>query len=180
MGRSDSQPPVSPRFVAFAWRYHRLRRLFAPGGRRRAAEGIGELVFRSPEPDRTVETTGSPRFMGNPLDHCPCSPTPAGPFTRFGSRCHANDAAPAHVHNEGSPHRVFSGLNHTAFDLAVYASQRKLPTPTQDSLLAAGPALPDGIGYPQGSIERFLSSNSSSLPHLPGARTFYFSIDPAL
>jgi hypothetical protein len=30
-----------------------------------------------------------------------------------------------------------------------------LPATTQDSLPAAGPALPDGIGYPQGFDERF-------------------------
>jgi len=29
------------------------------------------------------------------------------------------------------------------------------PPATQDSLPAAGPALPDGVGYPQGSSERF-------------------------
>jgi hypothetical protein len=29
------------------------------------------------------------------------------------------------------------------------------PSATQDSLPAAGPALPDGIGYPQGSDKRF-------------------------
>jgi hypothetical protein len=50
---------------------------------------------------------------------------------------------------------VISGLNHTAFDLAVYASQGRSPATTQDSLPAAGPALPGGIGYPQGSDERF-------------------------
>src|SRR3954463_7115605 len=31
MGRSDPLPPVSPRFVAFAWRYHPCA-LFAPVG----------------------------------------------------------------------------------------------------------------------------------------------------
>jgi hypothetical protein len=50
---------------------------------------------------------------------------------------------------------VISGLNHTAFDLAVYASQCRSPDTTQDLLQAAGPALPDGIGYPQGFDERF-------------------------
>jgi hypothetical protein len=50
---------------------------------------------------------------------------------------------------------VISGLNHTAFDLAAYASQGRSPATTQDSLPAAGPALPDGIGYPQGFNERF-------------------------
>ena len=45
----------------------------------------------------------------------------------------------------GLPTRMISGLNHTAFDLAVSASQWKLPATAQDSLPAAGPALPDGI-----------------------------------
>jgi len=61
-------------------------------------------------------------------------------------------AAPATDHDEGSPRVLISGLNRTAFDLAVYASQGRSPATTQDSLPAAGPALPDGIGYPQGSI----------------------------
>src|SRR5437763_6868002 len=65
------------------------------------------------------------------------------------------DAAPASVNDEGSLRRLISGLNHTAFDLAVYASQWRSPAPTPDSLPAAGPALPDGIGYPQGSDKRF-------------------------
>jgi hypothetical protein len=37
-----------------------------------------------------------------------------------------------------------STLNSMAFGLAVYASPRSLPSPTQDSLPAAGQALPDG------------------------------------
>jgi hypothetical protein len=40
---------------------------------------------------------------------------------------------------------LISGLNRTRSDLAVYASQWRLPDTTQDSLPAAGPALPDGI-----------------------------------
>src|SRR3954464_11004000 len=63
-----------------------------------------------------------------------------------------------------------SGLNRTAFDLAVYASQWKSPATTQDSLPAAGPALPDGIGYPQGSIKRF-QAELSSFSELLGARS---------
>src|SRR5271165_7217272 len=34
----------------------------------------------------------------------------------------------------------------------------------QDSLPAAGPALPGGIGYPQGSCERFYGCNDSPFP----------------
>src|SRR6476660_8666000 len=63
--------------------------------------------------------------------------------------------APASENDEGSPRMVISRLNHTAFDLAVYASQGPSPVTTQDSLPAADPALPGGIGYPQGSSKRF-------------------------
>ena len=59
---------------------------------------------------------------------------------------------------------VISGLNHTAFDLAVYASRGRSPGPTQDSLPAAGPALPEGFGYPQGSDERFHICDDSPFP----------------
>ena len=63
--------------------------------------------------------------------------------------------APRAFNYEGSPREVISGLNHTASALAVYASPGG--SPHQDARLASGcwPALPDGIGYPQGSYERF-------------------------
>ena len=64
-------------------------------------------------------------------------------------------AVPASDNNEDSPRGMISGLNHTAFDLAVYTSQWRSPATTQDSLPAAGPALPDRIGDPQGSCKRF-------------------------
>ena len=59
----------------------------------------------------------------------------------------------------GLPRAIcLSRLNHTALTLAVYASQHRLPG--HHARLASGcrPALPDGSGYPLGSIERFLSS----------------------
>ena len=40
------------------------------------------------------------------------------------------------------------------------------PPTTQDSLPAAGPALPDGIGYPQGSLRKVSSLRLSSFPEL--------------
>ena len=47
------------------------------------------------------------------------------------------------------------------------------PTATQDSLPAAGPALPDGLGYPQGSDERFSMcvTSHSPFPSFHGARS---------
>src|SRR5207302_5798384 len=72
-----------------------------------------------------------------------------------------------------------SRLNRTASELAVYASSEALPHPTQNSLPVAGQALPDGIGYPQGSMERFQSCFLHLIPPsqaLPGARTGYITL----
>src|SRR3954447_22604621 len=57
-----------------------------------------------------------------------------------------------------------SGLNHTASDLAVYASQWKLPATTQDSLPAAGPALPDEIRTRRVPSERFQACDYPPFP----------------
>jgi hypothetical protein len=45
------------------------------------------------------------------------------------------------------------------------------PRATQDSLPAAGPALPDGIGYPQDSRRKVSSSKLSPFPGPHGARS---------
>ena len=47
-----------------------------------------------------------------------------------------------------------SGLHHTAFGLAVYASQRRLPATTQDSLPVAGPSSTGRDSNPQGSYRK--------------------------
>src|SRR6516162_8586903 len=48
------------------------------------------------------------------------------------------------------------------------------PPTTQDSLPAAGPALPDGIGYPQGSRERFQAMSCPPLPSFLAQGQFIF------
>ena len=40
----------------------------------------------TPDPVDFRELSGSPKFPGNPHDHSPCSSTPAGPGTRYGTR----------------------------------------------------------------------------------------------
>ena len=47
--------------------------------------------------------------------------------------------------NAKAPTTGLSKLNSMAFGLAVYASPSSLPPPAQDSLPAAGQALPDGL-----------------------------------
>src|ERR1700733_8916267 len=55
----------------------------------------------------------------------------------------------------------------------------RLPA-TQDSLPAAGPALPDGIGYPQGSLQKVSSLWLSSFPELLGAMRVLLAIKTRL
>ena len=68
------------------------------------------------------------------------------------------DAAPAYVHNEGSLRLKFSGLNHTTFDLTVYASQGELPHHHARLVSGCWPGFARRDSYPQGSSERFPSS----------------------
>ena len=123
-----------------------------------------------PIPAMVVETTGIPRFLGNPRVDVPCSSTPAGPVGQaiFGP----SGAAFRSRYVVGSRDvKILSGLNHTAHPLAVYASQPGLLP--DHARLASGcwPALPGGIDYPLGSNARFSSSCCTSLPRLFLAHT---------
>ena len=73
------------------------------------------------------------------------------------------DTAPACVHDEGSRRLVLTGLNHTTFDLAVYASQDG--SPHHHARLASGcwSSFARRDSYPQGFSERF---------HITPARKF--------
>ena len=158
MGRSDSPPSVSTRFEFFTSRYHRFARVSLPSvvG---VPPGARELSVPVSPSGIAMETSGSLRFLENPDGHCPCSTTPVGPDAPCGTKCNAPDAAPACVQDEGSPRLVISGLNHTTFDLAVYASQGG--SPHHHARLASGcwPGFARRDSYPQGSNERFLSSS---------------------
>ena len=129
--------------------------LFVPASLGRRLRINLELVSRYLRPAATMETTGSPKFPGSPGDHSPCSSDPGVTRHADGSRCRSCLPRPPRLTTTNAHDDGISGLNHTAFDLAVYASSWRSPDTTQDSLPAAGPALPDGIGYPQGFNERF-------------------------
>jgi hypothetical protein len=62
---SESLPPLPPRFVAFAWRYHPVRLCsFLPCGPT-PAEGLELSGLAAPHQPSGVETTGIPRFLEN-------------------------------------------------------------------------------------------------------------------
>ena len=74
-----------------------------------------------------------------------------------------------HYQRRRHPQMNISGLNHAAQALAVYASQRGLPQ--RHARLASGcwSALPGGVRYPQGPIDRFQFSRILLSQAWPGA-----------
>ncbi len=88
--------------------------------------------------DRISQVPGEPRF---PFAHV-LRPRPAPACL---TTCGTLGVAPANRTTRAPTVRTISGLNSMAFELAVYASQGRLPFLTQDSLPAAGQALLDGL-----------------------------------
>src|SRR5271169_4395651 len=74
--------------------------------------------------------------------------------------------------------KEISGLNHTAFDLAVYASQGRSPAPTQDSLPGCWPGsagrdwLPAGFQRKVSHFEMILLSRASRRKVRPRIKLF--------
>src|SRR5262249_37324825 len=106
--------------------------------------GCSDFRHRVPTPfvasdagTRCRDGDGSPRFLSGPHAHVPCSMTPAGRCTPGPiTSCSVLPSAP---NTASAPTMsLFSGLNHTARVLPVYASQIALPHSTQHSVPAAG------------------------------------------
>ena len=152
-------------FDFFTSRYHRVARGLLPSvvG---VPPGARELSVPVSPSGFTMETSGSLRFLGNPGGHCPCSSTPAGSGRLSGPRVScltrpppvSTTKAPSGLYFRGSITRPLTSLS----------TLRRMgrPTTTQDSLLAAGPALPGGIRTRRVSTKGFRVQVSSSFPKL--------------
>jgi hypothetical protein len=117
------------------------------------------------------KTTGPPRFLGNPDVNVPCSPTPAG--SRAPGQLRRRDAAFRPVNNVGS-RGLYSSRGSMARPVHWLSTLRSAGRPgtTQDSLPAAGQALPGGGRYPAGSQRKVSALQSlPPLPSFPGALT---------
>jgi hypothetical protein len=143
LGCSEALPPVTPHFVAFAWRYHvcdaafRVRPVAAPAAPCHAGGGPGVCHTGCPIPVLNVETTGLPRFLGNPSVDVPCSSTPTGPAGP--GLFSPTDAAFRSRKGVGSPdNRFFRGsITRPTHSLSTPRS-RDYSRTTQDSLPAVG------------------------------------------
>src|SRR5881397_2513268 len=122
---SDAQPPLSPRSVAVAWRYHPARLCSLPSARRRP--GARDLGCGGPYATvYGMETVGPPRFLRDPFSGFALFLDPGrtdAPGLTVRRR------GPRGDHGEGSCDSAISGLNGTASPHAVYASQWRVAAP---------------------------------------------------
>jgi hypothetical protein len=134
-------------------RYHSERSCFArtrPSAAASESLGVGHPV--SPAGIWSVETAGSPTFLGNP--DCALA-LPFDPGGTDASGLGNASARPPVCPRRRLPHSYYRG---SITRLRHWLSTLRRPDysdATQDSLPAVGQTLPDGLDYPQGSIERF-------------------------
>ena len=108
-------------------------------------------------------------FPGNPHDHSPCSSTPAGPSTRYGTMGQRTRHGPRTKAQRGLPTIANFGAQSHGFwsrclrlEVEVTRHRARLASGCWSQLCRTG-------FDPQGFYERFLNWNSSSFPELHGA-----------
>jgi hypothetical protein len=171
MSHYDFLGAFSPHFVAFMRRYlgtseFRPRSASDDG----PADHPGVCGTGCSRPVDFEEPSGSPKFPGNPLDHSPCSPTPAGSSARYGTRGQRTRHGPRLKPRRGLPttSEVFGAQSHGVWSGCLRLVVAVSRPCTQDSLPAAGPSSAGRDSNPQSSYERFPSvANPSSFPELP-------------
>ena len=171
MSHYDFLGAFSPHFVAFMRRYLGTSE-FRPRSASDAgpADHPGVCGTGCSRPVSFEEPSGSPKFPGNPLDHSPCSPTPAGSSTRCGTRGQRTRHGPRLKPGRGRPTtcEVFGAQSHGVWSGCLRLVVAVSRPCTQDSLPAAGPSSAGRDSNPQSSYERFPSvANPSSFPELP-------------
>ena len=120
----DSLPPISPATRPSLWRFHRCVRCSSPSAPDAEPWINLELVGGISSRLARWKRQGLPSSRRNPCDHSPYSCDPGVTRQAPWTMSKLPGAAPATDHDEGSPRVVISGLNRTAFDLAVYELRR--------------------------------------------------------
>jgi len=134
---------IPPHFVSFAWRYHGNASLSLSSPRRMVDDEPGVFHPVTPTGNVSVETTGSPKFLGNPNSRLLMFFDPGRPNVPNLSGTLAWSSLEKRRRRQR--HTKFSRLNSMAFGLAVYVSRCRLPFTAQDSLPGAGQALLGGL-----------------------------------
>ena len=117
-------------------------------------------------------------FPGNPHDHSPCSSTPAGPGTRYGTKGQRTRHGPRTKAQRGLPTVANFGAQSHGFwsrclrlEVEVTRHRARLASGCWSQLCRTG-------FDPQGFYERFLNWNSSSFPELHGELCFGAFLSP--
>ena len=143
---SDDSAAITPRFVAFAWRYLALA-LFAPVGRT-APTGLGGF-FRGARTASPTRNDGALPGSRATLAYMPCSSTPAESLRQAITAQRLLPSAPL---TTSAPHAVLSRLHHTACMPPVYASQAG-SLPHHATLGSGGWPLLTGSGFAPGGSQ---------------------------
>ena len=176
---SDAPSPVSIRFVFLRSSIPFTHSRFAPDDGECRADGPGAFASRAAFPVRLHlegKRSGLPRSWGTRCAYALLS-DPGG--TERVRPLRRARATPVHTTTKAPHEYCLSGLNHTAWALAVYASPRG--SPHHDARLASGcwpsstaRALPARRVPSKG----FSYNIASSFPKLRGARCVTESADP--
>ena len=164
---SDSSPPIPPRFVAFARRYHPSTCGFAPSDARCAVHGLG-LGEPVPAPRRSVRWSrrGLPGSRETHPHACHALRPRQGRCLHGLSEAAMSTFRPTH---DVGPHKqCISGLNHAAYGLPVNASRPG--SPQAHASLGSGwrPTLAGWDWIPTGFRTRFQRSHHGILSPLTG------------
>ena len=164
--RYDFLPPIPPHFVAFAWRYLGCTRSCSLLGGRVRRQGL-ELVTRYLRPGMSPRKRQDlPSSWGTPIVRLHM-------FSRRRQDClHQTIAVqqrgPWYVQKQRLPRKVFRSSIAWLSDSLSTLRSAGCPATTQDSLPAAGQALPDGLSTRKVPMKGFRVASyiSSSFPKL--------------
>ena len=165
--RGDALTPDHPSRTVVASRgaYHSNTLLFAPlvegcppPRARRFVGPLRHADFQSGN-DRASQVSGEPWCTRAPLD----DPGGSGAPGHYGAPVPPTLASTAPAHHDYAP---FGAQSRGSRARCLRLTPRS-PWHAQDSLPAAGQALPGGIGYPPGSNERFQATAMPSLSPIP-------------
>ena len=157
MGRSDSRPPISPHFVAFVWRYHRVVPRSSPSASDVGRGSSWSWSAGSPA-GISMEAVGSLRFPSDPRVPAPCSWTPVGP--KHARPLRRVGAAPACANHGGSHNSEdFGARSHSMGTHCLRFAGRVTPPPRKTRFRLLARLCRAGFVHPQGCDERFPSSS---------------------
>ena len=163
--RCDSLTPVSLHFVAFDPRYHGSTRPRFRSRRRRvrSMRRAWSLLTRRLRPGiMHVETSGPPKFPWSLI--CPFAHAHATPAGRVFLTIHETPVLPPLLEPRRLRRHCYRGSVTWLPNSLSTPRGAGYPYPTQDSLPAAGQALPDGTFTRKGSAERFQSQLLIDIP----------------